>query len=262
MYVVAVGISDYAEKGLGLRFSVKDARSLAELFQRRSRKFHDRVDVVPILDRDATKAAIEDAIKDVAELTRPQDTLAVILCGNGATVEDHFYFAPHDFRFGADRPADAIKIRGLAVDELAAAMGSAAALQRVLIVDAATSGAGFSATLKGSSSEFSLRGAVERWAKFYGIHSLVGMTFSDGGFASEIVGHGLLTHALLASASEIDGEAAGDQLAESVGPFDVKDWFPSAAERARPLLQRLNGSRQAIETDSLSRGFPILALDK
>src|SRR5262249_38693016 len=81
MYVVAVGVSSYAEKRLNLNYPAKDAQLLAELLQRRGGKIHDRVDVIPLSDRDATKAVIEDTVRDVAELTRPQDTLVVLLCG-------------------------------------------------------------------------------------------------------------------------------------------------------------------------------------
>jgi hypothetical protein len=104
MYVVAVGIGDYAEKGLHLNSAAKDARAIAELLRTRGAKLFDRVDVVPVLDRDATRTMILDAVADVAELTRPQDTLVVLLCGHGACFGERVYFAPHDFHTGADRP--------------------------------------------------------------------------------------------------------------------------------------------------------------
>ena len=60
---MAVGIGEYAEKGLTLNHPVKDARALAELLRTRGEKLFDRVDVVPVFDRDATKATIEDPAK-------------------------------------------------------------------------------------------------------------------------------------------------------------------------------------------------------
>ena len=217
MYVVAVGIGDYAEKGLNLNYPAKDARALAELLRARGGKLYDRVDVVPVLDRDATRATIEDTVKDVAELTRPQDTLVVLLCGHGALVGDRVYFAPHDLRTGTDRPEDALRKRGVAVDDIAAAMGTAPALSRVLVVDAASSGEVFGGALKGRS-EFGLRGAVERWGRSHGVHALAAVAATNRAVERPELGRGLLAQSLLDA-------AGGDAV-------DVTDWFRSAAERA------------------------------
>jgi WD40 repeat protein len=247
MYVVAVGISDYAEKGLSLNYPAKDARALADLLRRRGGKLYDRVDVVPVFDRDATRATVEDTVKDVAELTRPQDTLVVLLCGHGALIGDRAYFAPHDLRLGADRPEHAIQKRGVALEDVAAAMGTAPALNRALVVDAASSGKAFGGALKGRS-EFGLRGVAERWGRNHGAHALIALAASDRAVECSELGRGLLTHSLLAAAG-----------AESV---DVADWFPSAAERATASMLKLTGARQDVQAGARSKGFALLASDK
>jgi hypothetical protein len=168
LYVVAVGVGDAA----------KDARGLAELLRTRGGKLYERVDVVPVFDGDATRPAIEDTVRDVAELTRPQDAVVVILCGH-----------------------DALAKGGVAVNDIAAAVGTAPALDRVLVVDAVS---------KDDRSEFGLRGTVERWARSHGLHAIAA------------VERGVLARSLLA--------AAGDDAA------DVTDWFRAAA-RATPGVE-------------------------
>jgi hypothetical protein len=247
MYVVAVGISDYAEKGLNLDYPARDARALAELLRTRGGKLYDRVDLVPVLDRDATRAAIEDTVKDVAELTRPQDTLVVLLCGHGAILGDRVYFAPHDLRPGAERPGDALRKRGVAVDDVAAAMGTAPALGRVLVVDAASSGEVFTGAPK-ERSEFGLRGAVERWGRSHGVHALAAVAATTRAAERPELGRGLLAHSLL--------DAAGG------GPADVTDWFQSAAERASSSMLKLTGTRQDVQAGARSKGVPLLTSDK
>lgn len=246
LYVVAVGVGEYAEKGWSLNYPAKDARALAELLRARGGKVYDRVDVVPVLDRAATKATIEDTIKDVAELTRPQDALVVLLCGHGALLGDRMYFAPHDLRPGADRPADALRKRGVAADDVAAALGTTPALSRVLVVDAGASGEVFGA--REERSEFGLRGAVERWGRSHGVHALVAVAATDRAVERPELGRGLLTHFLK--------DAAGG------GAADVTDWFPSAAERASASMLRLTGSRQDVQAGTRSKGFPLLGPDK
>jgi hypothetical protein len=246
-YVVAVGIGDYAEKGLTLKFPAKDARSLAKLLQARGTKLFDRVDVVPVFDRDATRTTIEDTVKDVAELTRPQDALIVLLFGHGARIGDRVYVAPHDLRIGTDRPEDALQKRGVAVDDIARAMGTAPALNRVLVVDAASSGEVFGGALNGRS-EFGLRGAVERWGRSHGIYALAAVAATHRAIEHPELGRGLLAHSLLDS-------IASDAL-------DVTDWFRSAAERATSAAVGLTGARQEVEAGTRSRGFLLLAPGK
>ena len=211
LYVVAVGVGRHAA----------DAPALADLLRRRSAKLYDRVDVVPLLDKDATKTILEDTIRDVAELTRPQDTLVVILCGPGALRGERLDFTPH----AGGR---------VAVDELATAMGTAPALKRVLIVDVAA---------PDGAAKFALQGAVERLARSQGIYTLAA-TATEAQRAE--LGRGLLASALVAA----DGVS------------DVTDWFPSAVERAGPLMQKLPGPRPDVRSSSQARGFPILSLDR
>jgi WD40 repeat protein len=162
LYVVAVGTGDAAA----------DARALAKLLSTRGDKVFDRVDVVPVFDTDATRTTIEDTIKDVAELTRPQDTLVVLLCG---------------YAFAAD--------------DIATALGTAGALNRVLVADAVGVG-----DQKGRS-EFGLRGTVERWGRANGVHVLAAVGSQKPTLARSLL------------------EAAGNDAT------DVTDWLLSAAKR-------------------------------
>jgi len=243
MYVVAVGISDYADKGLHLNYPTQDVRSIAELLRTRGAKLFDRVDIVPVLDRDATRAMILDTVADVAELARPQDTLVVLACGHGACFGDRVYMAPHDFRTGTDRPADALQKRGVAVNDIAAAMGTAAALTRVLVVDAASSGEVFAGALK-DRSEYGLRVAVEQWERSHGVYALAAVATNRAALELPEFGRGLLAHALLDSAGG--------------GAADATDWFPSAAERVISLTLKLTGTCPDVQVGSRSKAVPLL----
>ncbi len=247
MYVVAVGIGDYPEQGLKLDYPAKDARAIAELLRTRGAKAFDRVDVVPVLDRDATRTTILDTVADVAELTRPQDTLVVLVCGHGACLGDRVFFAPHDFRTGPDRPEDALRKRGVAIDDITAAMATAPALNRVLVVDVGSSGEVFGGALK-EHTEYGLRVAVEQWERSHGVYALAAVAATNRAVERPDLGRGVLTHSLL--------NAAGG------GAVDVTDWFPSAAERATALMLKLTGTGQDVQAGSRSKGFPLLASGK
>ncbi len=231
MYVVAVGIGEYAEKGWNRSSAKADAQSVAALLRDRSGNLFERVDVVPVYDRAATRTAIADTVQDVAELSRPQDTVAVLLFGFGGPGGDRVYFAPHDLRAGADRPGKALRKRGLAVDEIAAALGTARALNRVLVVDATAP-----ADDRTGRSEFGLRGTVERWGRDHGLHSLVAAGSPNPSLARSLL------------------EAAGD------GATDVTDWLRSAAGRAAGRME--GDGLRGVQACIRPRGFPLFAGSK
>jgi streptogramin lyase len=261
VYVVAVGVGDYAEKSLHLAYPAGDARAVAELLRARGGKLHDRIDVIPLLDAEAKRPAIEDAVRDVAELTRPQDALVVILCGHGAFLGGRLYFAPHDLRVGSERPGEALRIRGLPVDELTAAMATARALKRVLIVDTASSGSAFGGAEKGRS-ETALRGAVERLSRSQGVHLLVATGYTNRAVEFAELGRGALSYTLLA-ANGIDRGPLKDRPMESATvEVDVMDWFHFAAGQAGPLLEKLTGAPQGVQSSTQATAFPILVLGK
>ena len=257
MYVVAVGISSYAEKGLELGFPAQDVQTLAALLKRHSGKLYDRVDVIPVLDRDATRAIIVDTVRDVAELTRPQDTLVVLLSGQGALLGDQIYFAPQDLKVDNDHLGEALRARGVPVNDLAEALRGARALKRVLIMDTAASGARFSGALKGHA-EFALQSAVERLARSNGIYPLAAFAPTARTGECKELGHGILSAALLAAVKEPGSGPRDGKPLEPTGAIDVADWFQSATEQAVALAKKCTGESLDVSYSIPAKGFPIV----
>src|SRR5207253_773596 len=112
LYVVAIG-TDLA--------AAKQVHALTAHFERRGKALFERVDVISLLDREATKSIIRDTLGDVAELTRPQDVLVVLLRGAGTQAGDKLNFLAHGSKDGDG---------ALALDDIAGAIGTAKALKR------------------------------------------------------------------------------------------------------------------------------------
>ena len=247
MFIVAVGNASPGEKRPTLDFPARDAQALAELLQRHGGKLYDRIDVIPLYDRDATRTIIEDTVRDVAELTRPQDTLIVLLCGRGALQGNRFYFAGHDRGVG-DGPDAALEGRSLAMNEVAEAIGTAKALKRVLIMDTAESGETKNDPLN-AKAQFDARGAVERLARSRGIFILTAVGNSTRASANTQLGRGVLGHALLATARGYDGPA---------GAIDITDWFRLTAEKAAALEEKSSDRPSVVFFSAPAKGFPIM----
>ncbi|MEO5960596.1 MAG: caspase family protein, partial [Opitutaceae bacterium] len=261
LFVVAVGVSDYAESKLNLKPAAGDARALVELLQRRSATLYDRVDVVPLIGSEATRARIKETLLDVASLSQPQDTVMLLVCGRGALLGDRLIIAPSELRLSAASWENDFRTQGLDGDELAALLGTAKALNRILVLDASDA-APTRAGEKQKPSDFALRAAVERWSRAQGVYAIAACAPAAAGPAGE-TSHGLLAGLLLDSAG---GSNAGTSPSATAGDrssaIGVMDWFNMAAERAGPLLERLGLDPLVLQQSSKPKSFPLLAAAK
>lgn len=263
IYVVAVGINQYADANLNLAFAAKDAQALADLFQRRGKALYEQVNATVLIDGQATKAGIKEAFKKVAGLPRPQDTLLVFLAGHGTMLGQRYYFVPHDLRKQAERLDDDIRQQGLPADELSDYLGASPALKRILILDTCASGGALGVVLKGRSG-FDLRGAIERLSRAQGIFTIAASSASEQAQESKELGHGVLSYALLAGLKGVDAGPLAGKHVQPGGPervVDVMDWFSYASGQVPRLTEKLYGVAQDVQTTTQGTSFPVLPLE-
>ncbi len=247
LFVLAVGLDDSLKAPLNAPPAIGDARAVADHVQRRSAGLYDRVDVVSVLGSDATRARITDTLLDLAALSQPQDTVMLLVCGRGTLLGDRFYLAPHDLRLGSAGWEADVRAQALDADDLAATLGTAPALNRVMILDVAdASPAGSS----GNSPGFGVRAAVERWSRALGVHAFAACARVPSPRPAGETARGLLTSLLL------------DPAANGGGAASVVEWFNAAAERAGPALERLGVDSRVLQQSTKPKGFPLLAAAK
>jgi Tol biopolymer transport system component len=258
LFVVAVGIGDTVELGLKSPQPIADTQALAALLQRRSATLYDRVDVVSVLGLDATRARIQETMLDVANLSQPHDTVMLLVCGRGTLVGDRLCFAPQDMRLGAANRADDFQKQGLDADDLASLLGTARALNRVLLLDASAL-APARADEKASPSGFALRAAVERWSRAQGVYAIAAcssLPSQANGAPTPGLLAGLLLDAAGSGSGAVSTTAAGRETSNAIG---VMDWFNTAVDRAGAVIQRLGLDPQAVQASTKPKGFPLLA---
>ncbi len=96
MFVLTVGVSKLVNPAWDLANPANDATALTGLL--RQDKAHLFAAIMPttLIDADATKANIIDALKEIVEKATPDDVVVIFLAGHGRTVDGHYYFAPSD----------------------------------------------------------------------------------------------------------------------------------------------------------------------
>ena len=97
LYAVVIGVSDYVEPGLRLSYAAADARGVAEALQQQKGGLYRDVEVRPLVDRDATRLAVIDALEWLDAQVTSRDVGVVMIAGHGYTDEKGAYwFLPAD----------------------------------------------------------------------------------------------------------------------------------------------------------------------
>jgi hypothetical protein len=110
---VLIGVSAYADPNLKLKFAAKDAQDVAAALQRQKGGLYDEVNIVPpLVDEQATKQHILDALGLLGDRGSRYDTTIVFLAGHGKSEGDRYYFLP------IDATEDNFKSRGLTGGEI------------------------------------------------------------------------------------------------------------------------------------------------
>jgi len=103
LYVLAIGISDYKDKNVKLRFAAKDAADFVALAKAQEGGLYEKVITHPprgsLRDSEATRDAVLDELDWIKRaVTNTNDVAMIFLAGHGITTPDqHYRFLPHDY---------------------------------------------------------------------------------------------------------------------------------------------------------------------
>lgn len=132
LYVVTLGVSDYADDGLDLQYAAKDARDIAEAFKKHSPY---RVRSLTLTDAEV-KADDLTKVQGFLSSATPNDCVVLYVAGHGMLDDQlEYYYAPHNF--DADRVSDT----GISMEALRGCLKSSPARKRLLVLDTCHSGA-------------------------------------------------------------------------------------------------------------------------
>ncbi|MBL8483042.1 MAG: caspase family protein, partial [Rhodocyclaceae bacterium] len=98
LYVLAVGVSEYAKPDYRLKLAAKDARDFAAALQKQKGGLYKDVQVRLLSDRLATKEAIVEGLEWLEKQVGQKDMGVLFLAGHGVNAADgSYYFAPVGF---------------------------------------------------------------------------------------------------------------------------------------------------------------------
>jgi WD40 repeat protein len=263
-YVLAVGLNEYANRNYNLKFAAADATDFVEEVKRQRARVEPagRVEVVTLLDRDATKQNIETALRRLSgedtgplpagapksleqlKAAEPEDVVVFYFAGHGTAQRKRFYLIPYDLGYAGERELKSaaslqtILDHSINDEELERLLEPLSASQIVLVIDACNSGQALEAEERRRGPMNSKGLAQLAYEK--GMYVLTAAQSYQAANEAAQLGHGLLTYALVEEGLK-KGEAEAPTSRD--GQIVVRDWFDYAAERV-PLVQ-LERMRQA-----------------
>ena len=97
LYAVAIGVGDYADETLRLTYPAADARGFADALQKQKGGLYSDVEVRTLVDKDATRANVLDALERLDAQVTSRDIGMVLIAGHGLTDEKgRYWFLPAD----------------------------------------------------------------------------------------------------------------------------------------------------------------------
>nr|WP_316644109.1 caspase family protein [uncultured Roseateles sp.] len=99
LYLLAVGVSRYANKDYNLGLAAKDARDFSRALEQQSGVYYQQVETRLLLDEQATRANVLAGLRWLQTVTKPNDMAILFVAGHGvADAADVYHFLPHDMK--------------------------------------------------------------------------------------------------------------------------------------------------------------------
>ena len=99
LYILAIGIDQYKDTNVNLKYAVKDARDIEEKIKVQSATLYSprNIHYELLTDREATKVNITNKIDALMETIKPQDSFILFVAGHGILLQNQYYMLTHDF---------------------------------------------------------------------------------------------------------------------------------------------------------------------
>ena len=131
VHYIGIGVSEYQDSTMNLRYADKDVRSLTTFFRA---KYKDQVVIDTLTNQMVTKKLIKE-LKEKLKKTTINDIVVVSFSGHGLVDDDfNFYFATHDIDFNNPKP------NGLSYQDIQDLLSDIPARRKLLLLDACHSG--------------------------------------------------------------------------------------------------------------------------
>ncbi len=250
LFVLSIGVDDYADSRLKLGFAVADANSITAAFKSAAGNLYSSVETLSVADARATRAGIQAAFDDLSARVKPVDVFVFYLAGHGKTLDGRYFFIPQDFIYDGDA---SVVASGIGQEQWATWFAMIKAEKSVLLYDTCESG---SMTMQAAARGLESVSAFDRFSKATGRTTLTASTDTQPALEG-YKNHGLFTYSLLDGFANADGDGDGLIEVTELG-LHVERVLPALSENQFNFRQQ---PRLAIIGNSFPLAAPTQVLD-
>ncbi len=241
LYVLALGVADYDDDALDLRYPVRDVDDLIARLRAQAGELYHQVHVERRVDREVTNAEALRLRDEFLLQARPDDTIVVFTAGHGVRSASNEYW----FLTSSATPAKPYSGINRTTLESLVTWDKLHAARRVLLIDTCHAGKAFEGT-RGERGLAAFRqdevdAALERSSGLY-----IFAATSDDAFAREQEGNGIFTRAILDGLAGAADEGGYGDRDGYVGVSELMQFarlavFEKSAGRQVPTFPKIEG---------------------
>ena len=99
LYILAIGINQYTDSNVNLKYAVKDAKDIEEKIKAQSATLYkpESIHYSILTDKEATKTNITGQLNELSRIIKPQDSFILFVAGHGVLLQNQYYMLTHDF---------------------------------------------------------------------------------------------------------------------------------------------------------------------
>ena len=99
LYILSIGINQYKDTNVNLKYAVKDAKDLEEKLKTQSATLYkpENIQYLLLTDREATKTNIVNKVNELSKLIKPNDSFILFAAGHGILLQNQYYMLTSDY---------------------------------------------------------------------------------------------------------------------------------------------------------------------
>ncbi|MGD9922391.1 MAG: caspase family protein [Pseudorhodoplanes sp.] len=251
LFVLAVGVNQYAEQPWKLNFAVQDATAIANGLAKAGAGVYDQVDITLLTDDKVTIPGLDAAFRGLSGRVRTSDAFLLYVAGHGVTIDGRYYFVPQDVRvpdrdFSRASLDRIVSSMGVSQDLWQAWLATIPAKRSLLLIDSCESG---SLTVEDRNA-----GALERGVANDRLSQATGRSIITASSSTEEAqegfhGHGLFTYNVLEALDRADGDGNGK--------IELNELAAYVHTKVSILSERVYQRRQIPQLRITSSNYPL-----
>lgn len=207
-YGVVIGISEYANSSINLKFPVKDATAISKSIDIGASNLfgEDKTHIYSLTSESSLKPSkqnIEQVLKEISGKAKAEDIIFLYLSGHGISYggsNGDFYFLTADATSSnreSYQDSEVRKQKTVSTEEWVSWIKTIPALKQVMIIDACGSGKAVENLITARNVEGSQIKAIDRMKDRTGMFIISGCAADAVSYEASQYGQGLLTYSLL-----------------------------------------------------------------